>query len=158
MLAGTIHKEPAMPAMILGEPATEFLEVEVLRRAYPPTPYSCDGNTVTARVTLAVGGFRGAFTSLLHLDDLKQFRDELKELPRVPEGTAEFSPLEEPLQFEIGCDGKGRCIAKCEAADRFINPNRLLFELEFEQTAIPGIVRQVDAIFEAFPVLRPTVG
>ena len=147
-----------MPAMILGEPTTEFLRLEVLGRAYPPTPYSCDGNTVTAHVTLAAGGFRGSFTSLFHLDDLKQFHDELRELPRVPEGTAEFSPLEEPLQFEVGCDGKGRCIVKCEAADRTINPNRLLFELTFEQTAISGVLSQLDAIFEAFPVLRPTAG
>jgi hypothetical protein len=144
--------------MILGQSTSEFLKVEVLRRAYPPTEYRSDGNTVTAQVTLAAGGFCGSFTSLFHLDDLKQFHDELRELPRVPEGTAEFSPLEEPLQFEVGCNGKGKCIAKCEAADRFINPNRLLFELEFEQTAIPGILSQIDAIFELFPVLRPVAG
>lgn len=61
--------------------------------------------------------------------------------------------MEDWLRIDIDGDGKGHFRAVCEATDMPGTGNRLTFELELEQTDLPALIRALDQVCAAFPVV-----
>jgi hypothetical protein len=64
--------------------------------------------------------------------------------------------MEKWLMIDIGGDGKGHFHAACVAVD-VRTADRLTFGLDFDQTELPEILRGLDAVCEAFPVVGEAV-
>ena len=82
-----------------------------------------------------------------------RFRSELGTLYETLSGRAAFSSVEPALTIDIEGDGKGHMRARCEADDNPGIGNRLTFEIDFDQTDVPSILRQLDACCSAYPVI-----
>ena len=66
-------------------------------------------------------------------------------------GTAELQPLEPNLRMRLGCGSTGQLLT--EIALTPDHPTQThTFELELDQTYLPGIIRQLETILERFPV------
>jgi hypothetical protein len=123
------------------------------RREFPDVADYWDGNWVYATVTIEAGGFRGEFEAQLCTEEFVRFRDQLRPLHDNLVGHAKFDTMEEWLSIDIAGDGEGHFHADCVAVDTPGTGNRLTFGLDFDQTDLPEILRGLDAITEAFPVL-----
>jgi hypothetical protein len=116
------------------------------------TDYS-DGNWLSASVDVAAGSFRGAYDASLRAEELARFRDQLRPLYRALAGRATFETTECCLGIQVEGDGKGHFHAKCFAVDVPGTGNRLTFTLDFDQTELPYVLRELDTICDAFPVV-----
>jgi hypothetical protein len=115
-----------------------------------------DGNWVEATIEIAARGFRGKVDAQLRAEDFVLFRDQLRPLYENLGGAARFVTMEDWLTVEIQGDGKGRFHAACVAVDRPGMGNQLTFGIDFDQTELPEILRGLDAICEAIPVVGVT--
>jgi hypothetical protein len=138
----------------LGTAPDARLEVAVTSRAHPGRADYWDGNWVNASVAICSGAFTGTYGATLRSEELVRFRDGLRALHRTLAGSVTFRTMERWLLIEIEGDGKGHFHARCVARDEAGRGNELAFELHFDQTDLPAALRGLDAICEAFPVLR----
>jgi hypothetical protein len=60
--------------------------------------------------------------------------------------------MEEWLVIHVEGDGRGHFTAKCEARDTPGRGNKLTFELAFDQTELPSMLRELDELTTRFPV------
>lgn len=140
----------------------QFLRVEALARSHPQCDDYWDGNWIKTRIALSAGGFQGEVEADLRSEEFVRFRDSLRLLyslrPDFPPLVVEFSTMEMQLGIQIRGikdrnDGVGHCFAKCTVADDLgQGRSRLEFTLLFDQTFLPAILRDLDAIIVAFPV------
>jgi hypothetical protein len=100
---------------------------------------------IKANVYIKAGAFRGTIEGDFLLYDFISFRDELQNLYVKLKGTAVFNCLEGHLKIHIKADELGHMEANCEATDQSIHPWRTLsFQLNFDQTYLPGLLKQLD--------------
>lgn len=131
----------------------EHVIVHPTGRERPEASDYWDGNWVYATVTVAARAFRGEFEAQLRAEEFVRFRDQLQVLYETLKGGAKFETMEGWLTVDIQGDGKGHFRAACIAVDQPGIGNRLAFALDFDQTELPEILRGVDAICAAFPVV-----
>ena len=77
----------------IGGGSAEFVEVEIVGRSVPDATDYWDGNWLVSRVTVAVGGFSGAFDAFFRVDEIQGFRDQLGHLRQTLRGQAAFEPI-----------------------------------------------------------------
>ena len=111
-----------------------------------------DSNWVSADIEIAAGGFRGYYRASLFRTDFPDFRDDLKKLYSFESNRGEFNTIECQLSIEINGDRRGNFEAICVAKDD-TDGNRLEFKIRFDQTYIPRMLTELDAIIKAYPVL-----
>ena len=131
----------------------DYLQISPLRRAHPNATDYWDGNWVNCEVDLAVGRFRGKYIADLRTDELEQFRNGLGKAYQDLRGPAVFESMEEWVRIEATGDGRGQFTADCEVTDKPGMGARLTFRLSLDQSAIPPILVDLDAILDDFPVL-----
>lgn len=112
-----------------------------------------DGNWVNATIEIAAHAFRGNVEAQLRAEDFVRFRDQLRPLSENLGGSARFVTMEDWLSVQIQGDGKGHFHAACVAVDQPGMGNRLTFGIDFDQTELPEVLRGLDAICEAIPVV-----
>lgn len=112
-----------------------------------------DDGWIDADITISAGAFRGEIQAQLRADDFVRFRDQLRPLYEKLTGAATFETMEGWISIQIKGDGKGHFHADCVADDQPGVGNRLMFGIDFDQTELPEMLRGLDAICEAIPVL-----
>lgn len=106
---------------------------------------------VTAEVDLPGQAWVRATGPFLMTSELALFLTELRRMNETLTGTAELQPLELNLRVHLGCGSTGQLLT--EIALTPDHPTQThTFELELDQTYLPGIIRQLDTILERFPV------
>lgn len=131
----------------------EHVVVQPRRRKSPGPEDFYDGNWVDAAIHIGAGGFQGQVESVLRSEEFVSFRDQLRPLHATLTGRATFDTCEGWLRIQVEGDGKGHFHAECEATDRPGTGNRLVFKIDFDQTEVPEILRGLDAICDAIPVV-----
>lgn len=111
-----------------------------------------DSNWVIADIEIAAGGFRGYYRASLFRTDFPHFRDALRNLYSFESNRGRFETMECQLSIEIQGDRRGNFEATCVARDA-ADGNRLEFKIRFDQTYIPRMLTELDAIIGAYPVL-----
>jgi hypothetical protein len=142
--------------LVLGSADGEHVIIEPRRRNYPDCSDYWDGNWIGCTIDVRAGGFRGSVNADLRTEEFVSFRDALRDLYDRLAGEAMFETMEHWLTIKIVGDGRGHFEAKCELRDDPGMGNRLEFALAFDQTDLPPVLRDLDAIVAAFPVVgRP---
>lgn len=145
-------EEDSSPRLVVGRLSGEHLSIRPLRRRFPDAQDYWDGNWLDAEITLRVGAFRGAYEAQLRTDDFSRFRDALRRLYDELTGDAAFLSLEQWLRLRLVGDGRGHIAVTCDAMDAAGLGNRLTFNLELDQTELPQMLRDLEAILRDFPV------
>jgi hypothetical protein len=142
--------------LVLGSEGSEHLALRVLRRSWPESGDYWDGNWLGCAVDVRVGGFRGHVDGIIRAEEFVAFRDGLCRLYEQLAGEAAFQTMEQWLSIRVVGDGRGHFDARCELLDDPGVGNRLAFALAFDQTSLPKMLRELDGIIDAFPVVgRP---
>ncbi len=142
--------------LVIGSEANEYVSIHAVERSHPGCTDYWDGNWIRCAIAVRVGGFLGKVTSDMRSEEFLAFRDALHHLYGRLAGEATFETMECWLKISVVGDGRGHFEAKCELRDDPGSGNRLTFVLAFDQTYLPPVLRQLDAIVDAFPVLgRP---
>ena len=68
-------------------------------------------------------------------------------------GTFVFETMEEQLSIVAKGDGMGHFTAECTARDAAGSPNPLTFTLYLDQTRLPPLAAELDALVRAYPVV-----
>ncbi len=104
-------------------------------------------------MTLTVDTFHGEVVGDLRTDELAHLRSELARLYQELGGEGVFANLDGHLDFDIRGDGIGHFALEGGLRHDPGSGNQLLFRLELDQTQIPLVLSQLDAILAAYPVL-----
>jgi hypothetical protein len=137
----------------IGSTLGHAVVVRATRRERPDATDYWDGNWIHADIEVAAGAFRGRYEAQLRAEEVHAFRDEMRALGSKLDGMAAFKTIEEWLRMQIVGDGRGHFRASCHAIDAPDGGTRLTFEVSFDQTELPAIVRALDRICDAFPVV-----
>ena len=129
----------------------DFLQIELIGFAHPEAELDWDRNWIKSKLTLKAGGFSGQFDCDLMTTDFVRFKEQLSRLYEKMDGIAIFETREEQVAIRIEGDGIGHFQADCIAMDFPGTGNKLEFGLNFDQTFIPDLVRQLKAITQIFP-------
>jgi hypothetical protein len=127
----------------IGENESEFARIEV-------TGANGDG-WLPSQVTVRAGAFQGEFHSDLDCWAFARFATELRDLHKILKGSATFSTYERQLEMTLTGDGLGHIHIKAEAMDYAGTGNKLMFRLDIDQTYLPKILGELDAIVAAYP-------
>jgi hypothetical protein len=132
----------------------DSVRVEVLKYAHYGAESDWDKNWVKSKVAVKAGSFSGEYNAEFRTTDFDRFKKDFSALYDNLSGGALFSDLEGYLELRIVGDGNGHFEMKATANDKpGIYGSQLTFEMNFDQTYIKDIVRQLDRITEAFPVV-----
>jgi hypothetical protein len=104
-----------------------------------------------SRVTVSAGGFRGEFPSDLDSWAFVRFAQEVRDLHTTLKGAATFSTYEKQLELALVGDGLGHITVTAEAMDYAGTGNKLIFRLDIDQTELPLLMKELDAIVAAYP-------
>lgn len=137
---------------IKGEPA-DSLSLTVHRRTRSATGEYWDDNWLDCTADVVAGKFHGTVTGRIRADELRRFRDDVARLYDRLQGQVVFETMEQWIRVEISGDGRGHFAARCMVCDDLAGGNTLDFRLHFDQTYLPGIIRELDAVLAEFPVL-----
>lgn len=145
-----------MISLRLGQGQLEYLKVSAPEpqvrsdREDKPRSYWND-NWIDVAIEIRVGAFDGRYTTQLHGDEFQYLREQLPKLHSFEIHKIEFSAMEGQLKIRIEGDRRGNFAAHCEACDRS-DGNCLSFTLCFDQTEIPRMIHELDAIITAHPL------
>lgn len=106
---------------------------------------------VAAEVDLPGQAWVRATGSFLMTSELAGFLTELRRMNETLTGTADLHPLEPNLRVHLECGPTGQVRTQIELTPDHINQMHT-FQLELDQTYLPGIIRQLETILERFPV------
>lgn len=136
--------------LVIGGEQHERLVVEVLGRERPEAFDADDGNWIDARVSVAVGAFRGEVACCLRAEDFAAFLSQVRLLLVQPQGTAQFSTMEDQLEFAISGDGRGHFNVRGHLMDAAGIGNRLAWSLAIDQSHLPRMITAVAAISTSY--------
>jgi hypothetical protein len=105
---------------------------------------------VDGELDLAVRGFRARQSISLRTDELESFRDELRALDAERTGKAVLTHLEEELGLTVQLkDGKGTLSG---FVLEHVGPELRFDDIEIDQSFVKGMLSELDALVQAFPV------
>ncbi|RGP55143.1 MULTISPECIES: WapI family immunity protein [Pseudomonas] len=105
----------------------------------------------SAAVEVVVGGFRGSYSASFNSWAFSSFEAQLEKMHRDLSGSALFTSYEAQLELVLECDLKGHIRLRGEATDYAGTGNTLVFELEIDQTHVPGIINTLQAALKRYP-------
>lgn len=140
--------------MVIGGAEHERLVVDVRGYSNPHATDIYDGNWLTARVSIDVGGFCGAFDCELRTEDFIALARDAADLHDDLRGVATFKTIEGQLEFRVAGDGLGHFEVAGEVIDRVGDGNRLAWTIHIDQTQLPEISARAASIVRTYPKRR----
>ena len=131
----------------------DFLEIVVGHPTQSDADDYWDANWISAGIRVEVGAFKGHVAASLRREDFPPLRDGLKKLYADLTGQVKFTTMEEWIELEITGDGRGHFTGRGFVIDNLWGKNRLVFELQFDQTELPRLIGELDAIVTQRPIL-----
>ena len=142
------------PATKLGTPdlKLEGLQIWVDRRQFPDAADYWDGNWL--RVTAHCGRSGAsvfATGSIIHLSELDQWLVESEGLLKNLSGEAKLACMEPALSVTLKAGSLGYIAMEVSITPDHIS-QRHWFQFEIDQSYLPPLVKQCQAILEAYPI------
>ncbi len=134
---------------------TVQLTIEVLARSYPDSDY-WDGNWCVTRIGAVLPGFQAAFNGEMELSELQGFHQDLQRLYSELKGTVRLNTMERDIELMAEMDSQGHIHWKVELTNTSGSANmaRLTFEMDSDQSYLPALLAQIEAVLEMFPVKK----
>lgn len=130
----------------------DFIRLELMNLNYPNAELDWDRNWIKSKVIVKAGGFSGEFECDLMTTDFERFKQDLSKLYIKLDETASFNTMEGQVEIKIKGDGIGHFDADCSVMDEAGMGNKLDFAINFDQTIIPEMVRQLNDITKTYPI------
>ena len=140
-----------MKFYLLGEETT--IEIDVLYRNYPNSSDYWDGNWVTSNINIKIPGYLVNFGANLRTDELRDFTNEIKLMSKHLKGKANLKNLENYLHIECGMEKLGNIIWTAETCFPAGYGAVLKFEFESDQSFLIRLIKELETILTAFPVI-----
>ena len=140
-----------MKFYLLGEETT--IEIDVLYRNYPNSSDYWDGNWVTSNINIKIPGYLVNFGANLRTDELRDFTNEIKLMSKLLKGKANLKNLENYLHIECEMDKLGKIIWTVETCFPAGYGAVLKFEFESDQSFLIRLIKELETILTAFPVI-----
>jgi hypothetical protein len=141
--------------IIFGSRSGEFLAIRPLQRPYRDAPPDADDfDWVRCLIAAKLGGFQASFEAHLLASEFPPFRDALQTLWNDLRGEATFTTMEGQVTVRVRGDGRGHMSVSGELEDIAGIGNRLVFELELDQTCLVSTLSQFDDVIERYPPTR----
>lgn len=129
------------------------IKIETLYLIKYDSEIDYDRNWIQCKVIVSGGAFSGEYISDLMTTDFEKFKHELNSLYTNLNSVAEFYDLESAVNIKIKGDGIGHFNAEIICNDSpGIETAQLKYEIDFDQTFIKGIVKQLNDITRKFPI------
>lgn len=128
-----------------------FIRIEPVELTYPNAELEWDRNWIKSIITIKGGQFGGHYKAELMTSDFEKLKQDLKRIYIDLKGIVNFECIEGYIKLKITGDGFGHFNTKCIGMD---NPNgaSLQFELDFDQTYVPALIKQLERITKLFPI------
>jgi hypothetical protein len=136
----------------IGKETSEFVEISILNYERFDSSNYWDANWLKTRIKIKVGAFKADYSAQLQTTDFANFRNELERIYRDLNGITRFYSLEDWLEIKLTGDGIGHFKLDCKACDFPGTGNTLFFDMQIDQTEIPGLIHQLTSLIEIFPV------
>jgi hypothetical protein len=108
---------------------------------------------VSCYLSVRAGGFRGTVAADLRTEEFVLFRDSVRRVHAELRGEAVFQTMEGWLEIHLIGDGVGHFKIEGEVRDSPGTGNTLTFHLSCDQSDLPKVLRDLDALVAAFPVV-----
>ena len=130
-----------------------FVKIEPLGLITYNSSLDYDNNFIKCKIYVSGGAFSGEYSANLLTTDFEIFKHQLNSLYNNLNGSAEFSTLEDEINIKIKGDGIGHFNSVITCFDfPGIYSSKLVFGIDFDQTFIKTIVRQINEITKKFPI------
>ena len=129
-----------------------FIRIELSNFNDLSTELGWSENWIKVIVHVKAGGFSGNFRADLTTWEFLTFKKELIILYQKLTGSATFDTLEKQVVIKVSGDGIGHLKAECILEDQAGFGNRLNLEIDFDQTFLPELIRQLEKITDKFEV------
>jgi hypothetical protein len=143
----------ASTEVVIGDLGAQHLVIRPLSRSQPRLFDHSDGSSIVCEVEITAGGFRGGYRADLRSEEFHAFLSQTAELTRSLEGAAALTSMEGQLALQLTGDSTGLTHVAGEAVDSTGSGNRLQFGFDVDQACLPEIVRSLEALLAAYPVL-----
>lgn len=131
----------------------DFIRVETLEFVKYNSDLDWDKNWVKSKITLKIGVFSGEYNADFMTVDFNRFKEQLLVLYNQLNGGAMFYDLDNHLAIKITGDGNGHLTVNIKASDEPGYGGELSFNLYIDQTYIMPLVKHLNNITEAFPII-----
>jgi hypothetical protein len=109
------------------------------------------GAWMVTRLRATTPGFQVDFTASLHLNELVELREQVRQMHSTLQGEAELEAMDGWLDLKAEMDRTGHVHWSVEITHPTGSPGaRLQFEINNDQTYLPDILNQIDAVLATF--------
>ncbi|WP_052583711.1 WapI family immunity protein [Saccharomonospora iraqiensis] len=137
-------------SVLLGSEGGEHIGLILRAPSHPDASDFRDGGWVSASISVRAGCFTGTLGASLRIEELADFRDELRAVHDTLQGTAQLDSLEDWISLTIRCTRTGTLTVTGEATDAL--ENRLRFELHgLDQSHLPPAMAALEDGLREFP-------
>lgn len=143
----------ASTEVLIGDSGSQHVLIRPLSRSSPGLFDSWDGNWIACEIEIVAGGFRGKCAADMRSEEFHAFMDQVSELDRTVDGAATFTTMEGQLTLSLTAEARGHIKVAGAALDLAGSENRLAFSFDVDQTYLSSIVRSLEALLAAFPVV-----
>jgi hypothetical protein len=128
------------------------LSISILGYSHPQSEDYWDGNWIRVSVSVEVTPFSGDVSGDLRLEELQDLAVRLQDMYDNLSGTVVFTTMEDWLKLEIQIDKLGHVHVRGSLKD-YRNPSTTLtFVMEFDQTHLLPLIKQLKATLSRFPI------
>jgi hypothetical protein len=128
-----------------------FIRITPIKLAHDSSSDDSDRDWIKSEIEISAGSFKGKFNGDLRITDINYFRLGLEHLYTHLNDELIFEDLEGYLKTNIKGDGNGHFEVMCTVSDNpGYMPSKLSFYLDFDQTQIMQMVRELNAIATQF--------
>ncbi|WP_203364726.1 hypothetical protein [Bacillus sp. REN10] len=129
------------------------IEIDVLHRNYPNSSDYWDRNWVSSKLKIEIPGYTVSFVADLRTDELSDFVNKLKIMNKNMKGKAILNNLDGYLEIEGEMNKLGQIIWTAETCYPAGYGAVLNFEFVSDQSYLETIIKELDDVLVAFPVL-----
>lgn len=133
--------------LLIGKTDSDHIVIHILGRSSFNRGH-CGGVFLSAEIEISAGSFWGQVGANLSANELSVFGTDLARLYSFDSRGCDFRACDGSLSLKIDGDGLGNFGADCDAADG--GGNTLSFQLTFDQTQIPEMVRKLSEVHREF--------
>ena len=137
---------------------TDFIRIDVLKQNFPDAELDWDKNSVNCLVSVKCGGFSGNFSANLMSTNFDVFKKELEIVYENLDRNATFEGIESQVTIRVEGDGIGHLKTRCWLMDYVGIGNELNCEMNFDQTALPKLIEQLNLITSEYKVFGKIEG